>query len=92
VWSSPEAADWGEERRRWRPHGVQGGDGRVSEEGQPTVLASHTEFKSPVLGGLGRGGARMGGAAGGRGGQHDVGSEQRGDGGGARLRWWLAGL
>jgi hypothetical protein len=87
VWSSPKAVARSEERRRWCPHGVQGGDGRISEEGQSAVLGSHTEFKASVLGGLGRGGASVGG-----GGQRNAGSEQRGGGGGARLHWWPAGL
>ena len=81
---SPKAAARDEERRRWRPHQVQGSDGLISEEGQPAVLGSHPEFKElAVLGGPGRGGASMGGAAGGRGGRCDAGSEQRGGGGGA---------
>jgi hypothetical protein len=70
--------DLGEEQRRWRPHHVQGGDRRISEEGQLPVLSSHPKFKEPaVLGGLGRGRASVGGVAGQWGGQCDAGLEQR---------------
>ena len=43
----------GDERRRWSPHRVQGGDGQISQEGLPAVLGSHPKFKEPTVQGTG---------------------------------------
>jgi hypothetical protein len=62
---SPEATAWAKERRRWRPHRVQGSDGQISEEGQPMVLGSRPEFKEPAVRRSGPRESKCGGAAGG---------------------------
>jgi hypothetical protein len=95
VWSSSAAVARGEERRRWRLHRVQGGDGHSSRRAAcgprlPSRVKEPVILGSPTIRGVG--GASVGSAASGQGGRRDARSEQQGGSGGMWRRRWPAGL